>query len=162
MPKEDSAKQEKSILLVENNDSQRQTIVNLISTISNNVTRAATAKDEIYIPTDIVYTGKELDKTFSLTVDLPVCYSRPNIDVLFESAAECYCEQVIGILLTGANSDGAEGLAKIAEFGGLTIVQNPDTATNRLMPLSGLKKVKEAKIRDLDNIIRTINEVGYV
>lgn len=70
----------------------------------------------------------ETDRTFSLSLDLPVRFSRPSIDVLFESAAHCYGDKLIGIILTGANDDGAAGIAAIAGCGGLTIAQNPNEA----------------------------------
>lgn len=75
---------------------------------------------------------------FTLSIDEPVLYARPSIDVLFESAAEVYGSQVIGIILTGANQDGAQGLAKIRACGGWTIVQSPETAECRVMPEAAL------------------------
>lgn len=74
----------------------------------------------------------------TLSVDEPVSYARPSIDVLFESAAETYGRRAIGIILTGANHDGARGLAAIKARGGWAIVQNPDTAENPTMPLAAL------------------------
>lgn len=70
----------------------------------------------------------ETDHTLSLSSDLRVCYSRPSIDVLFESAAFAYKNKLIGIILTGANNDGAQGISAIKASGGLTIAQNPDEA----------------------------------
>lgn len=84
----------------------------------------------------------EEDRTFSLDVSENIAYSRPSIDVLFESAAVVFRERLIGILLTGANSDGSEGMQAISERNGLTIVQNPEEAENSTMPLSALEKVK--------------------
>jgi len=72
--------------------------------------------------------------SFALSTESPVAYARPSIDVLFESAADEYEEQVVGIILTGANRDGARGLMKIKAHGGLTIVENPATAKCREMP----------------------------
>ena len=82
----------------------------------------------------------ERDKTLSLSVDAKVCYSRPSIDVLFETAAEVYLSGLIGIILTGANDDGAAGLRKIKEKGGLTIAQDPATAESAVMPLSAIRE----------------------
>src|SRR4051794_23835899 len=62
---------------------------------------------------------------FSLSVDDAVLYSRPSIDVLFESAADVYRERLIAVVLTGANEDGAQGLATVKRLGGYAIVQNP-------------------------------------
>jgi two-component system chemotaxis response regulator CheB len=72
--------------------------------------------------------------SFALSTDERVQHARPSIDVLFESAADAYGERVIGIVLTGANEDGAAGLRRIADRGGLAIVQDPATAERRAMP----------------------------
>ncbi len=80
----------------------------------------------------------EHDKTFALTVDDRVNYARPSIDVLFESAAFVYGRRLAGILLSGANSDGARGIAAIKRLGGLTIVQAPDTAQCPMMPQAAI------------------------
>ena len=74
------------------------------------------------------------DGHFALSVDARVQFARPSIDVLFESVAEAYRERAIGIVLTGANEDGAAGLAAIKRNGGVSIVQDPETATRRSMP----------------------------
>ena len=71
---------------------------------------------------------------FALSVDARVQFARPSIDVLFESVAEGYREKAIGIVLTGANEDGAAGLAAIKRNGGVGIVQDPRTAAKRTMP----------------------------
>jgi two-component system chemotaxis response regulator CheB len=72
--------------------------------------------------------------SFALSVDERVQHARPSIDVLFESAAHAYGPGVIGIILTGANQDGAAGLAAIKERGGVAVVQDPRGATRRTMP----------------------------
>ena len=94
----------------------------------------------------------ELDKTLSLATSERVSYARPSIDILFETAAEAYGRWLIGVLLTGANHDGAKGLLKIHNFGGVTIVQNPATAEVNMMPQSALKLFRPTKILDLENI----------
>ena len=71
---------------------------------------------------------------FALSVEARVQYARPSIDVLFESVAEAYRERAIGIVLTGANEDGAAGLAAIKRNGGVTLVQDPRTAAKAEMP----------------------------
>jgi two-component system chemotaxis response regulator CheB len=81
----------------------------------------------------------EDDQTFSLSVDPRVNYCCPAIDVLFESAADAFGASLIGIVLTGANSDGSRGLKAIKERGGMTIVQNPETAESRYMPQAALE-----------------------
>lgn len=75
---------------------------------------------------------------FTFSNDAPVYYSRPAIDVLFESAAYACAQRLIGIILTGSNHDGAQGLAKIKAKGGLTIVQEPATAYSPIMPKAAI------------------------
>lgn len=96
----------------------------------------------IYIAPPDYHLLIEKDFTFSLTADEAVLYSRPSIDVLFESAASVYKDKLIGIILTGANSDGAKGLRRIAENNGLTIVQTPDDAQFSVMPLAAIATQK--------------------
>ena len=78
---------------------------------------------------------------FELSVDDRVQFSRPSADVLFESAVDAYGSGVIGVVLTGANADGAEGLACIKQHGGFTIVQDPETAEKREMPAAAIEAV---------------------
>jgi two-component system chemotaxis response regulator CheB len=78
------------------------------------------------------------DGHLALSTDAPVQYARPSIDVLFESAADAYGERAIGIVLTGANADGAHGLARIKDRGGVAIVQDPKTSEKRAMPDAAL------------------------
>jgi two-component system chemotaxis response regulator CheB len=81
----------------------------------------------------------ERDRTFSLSFDAPVHYSRPSIDVVFESAADAYGPELVGVLLTGASADGAEGLRAIHRAGGTTVVQSLETAAARTMPEAALR-----------------------
>jgi two-component system chemotaxis response regulator CheB len=76
----------------------------------------------------------EAERTFALSLDEPQHFSRPSIDVLFESAADAYGPRLAGVILTGANTDGASGLRAIADAGGVTIVQDPKTAAAVTMP----------------------------
>ncbi len=75
---------------------------------------------------------------FALSVDEPVTYARPSINVLFETAADAYGKKVIGMLLTGANHDGVQGLARIKARGGITVVQEPSTAFCPTMPKAAI------------------------
>jgi two-component system chemotaxis response regulator CheB len=81
----------------------------------------------------------ESDRCASQSIDDPVFYSRPSIDVLFESASDAYGPGLLGILLTGASPDGAEGLLSIHKAGGLTIVQQPATCEAETMPQAALE-----------------------
>jgi two-component system chemotaxis response regulator CheB len=92
----------------------------------------------LYFPPANYHLLVELDETFCLTIDPKVNYARPSIDVLFESAAFVYGDQLIGILLTGANHDGAEGISVIKNKGGHTIVQHPDSAQCPVMPQAAI------------------------
>jgi two-component system chemotaxis response regulator CheB len=96
----------------------------------------------------------EKDGTFSLTHDLPVNYSRPSIDVLFETAADVFKTRLLGIILTGANHDGAEGIRAISRYGGTTIAQDPETAEYPEMPKAAIKTGCIQHIMKLEDISR--------
>jgi len=88
----------------------------------------------------------------ALSADDPVHHSRPSIDVLFESAAYIYGNRLLGIILTGANEDGAEGLAAVHDSGGVTVVQEPASAHSPQMVLSALKLRPADFVLSLDHI----------
>jgi two-component system chemotaxis response regulator CheB len=94
-----------------------------------------------------------------LSVDAAVGYSRPSIDVLFESAAESFRDRCVGVVLTGANADGAAGLARIAELGGAAIVQDPESAERPEMPRAALAAVPSATVVPLDAIADVLVEL---
>ena len=94
----------------------------------------------------------ENTETIALAVDEAVQYSRPSIDVLFETAAEAYKDKLLGIILTGANSDGAKGLNKIVSLGGQAIVQEPNEAEMNVMPKEALRVCPNAKVKSLMEI----------
>ena len=102
----------------------------------------------------------EPDKTLSLSTEARVNYSRPSIDVLFESAAETYTDRLVGIILTGANQDGTHGAARIKELGGLIIVQDPGTAEAETMPMSVIKHVQVDHVLALDRIGDFVNSLN--
>lgn len=79
---------------------------------------------------------------FALSTQEAVSYARPSIDVLFEAAADAYGNAVIGVILTGANQDGANGLAKIGRRGGCVLVQDPDSAECAIMPRAAISAIK--------------------
>ncbi|HEY1951955.1 MAG TPA: chemotaxis protein CheB [Gemmatimonadaceae bacterium] len=89
---------------------------------------------------------------FSLTVEEPVRFSRPSIDVMFISAADTYGAEAVGVVLTGANEDGARGLAHIASRGGRALVQDPKTAEMPIMPQAALNAVPTAEALPLDRL----------
>ena len=93
---------------------------------------------------------------FTLTTDEPVSYARPSIDVLFESAADIYRDRTVGIILTGANQDGARGAAAIKAQGGRVIVQAPSTAESPVMPEAAIAATQVDAIVPLTAISTTL------
>lgn len=94
----------------------------------------------VYIAPPDYHLLVEREHTLSLSCDPPVAYSRPSIDVMFESAALAYGDRLLGIVLSGANSDGAEGLAAIRREGGLAWVQRPSDAIAPAMPAAAIER----------------------
>jgi two-component system chemotaxis response regulator CheB len=90
--------------------------------------------------------------SIALSTEEPVGYSRPSIDVLFESAAYAYGSSVIGVLLTGANQDGTRGLQAIKSQGGYVIVQDPDSAESNFMPKHAVNNVLADRVLGLEQI----------
>jgi two-component system chemotaxis response regulator CheB len=93
--------------------------------------------------------------SFALSTEAPVHYARPAVDVLFESAAESYGAGVVGVVLTGANHDGAAGAAKIKRYGGRVIVQDPESAESRPMPLAAIAAtgVRGTPLKDIPALL---------
>ncbi|MBC8054037.1 MAG: chemotaxis protein CheB [Sphingobacteriaceae bacterium] len=102
----------------------------------------------------------ERDRTFSLDYSEKVQYSRPSIDVTFVSAAEIYEQSLAGLLLSGANSDGAEGILTIANTGGLTIVESPETAEVDFMPKAAIFKTVVDHVIETDYLPRFVNDLS--
>jgi two-component system, chemotaxis family, protein-glutamate methylesterase/glutaminase len=96
----------------------------------------------------------------SLTTDEPVRFSRPSIDLLFESAADAYGKAVVGVILTGANQDGCRGSTRIAEAGGTIIVQDPGTAESQTMPLAVARSVPTARTLPLEQIADALAQLA--
>ena len=86
----------------------------------------------------------------SLTIEEPVRFSRPSIDVMFSSAADTYRTAAIGVVLTGANEDGARGLAQVVKRGGRALVQDPKTAEIPIMPAAAIRAVPTAEVLPLE------------
>jgi len=101
----------------------------------------------------------EDDLSLSLSQDDAMHFSRPSIDVLFESAADAWGERVAGVLLTGANEDGAAGLDAIRRAGGTTIVQDPGEAEVATMPLAALQRFAPDYLLPLRDIHRLLREL---
>lgn len=101
----------------------------------------------------------EDDHTLSLSVDEKVHFSRPAIDVLFESAADAYGPRLIGVILTGANQDGSKGLRIIKECGGLAVVQDPKSAAAPTMPEAALAATEVDYVLPLNEIGDFLNNI---
>lgn len=117
------------------------------------------AQDKEHIKAGTLYfagTGYHLsiehDHSFSLSCEEPVSYARPAIDVLMQSAADAYGPRLAGFLLTGANHDGADGLARIKAAGGLTVVQDPNEAEISVMPQAAINCCEPDMILSLHDI----------
>ncbi len=124
------------------------------------------AEDNMEIVTNRIYIGppdhhlhvKE-NHVFSLSKDVKVKYSRPSIDVLFRSASKIYLNRMIGVILTGANDDGTEGIITIRENGGWTIAQDPVEAEFKTMPQSAIDTGMIDKVLNLQEIAELINSI---
>jgi two-component system chemotaxis response regulator CheB len=126
------------IVIAQHRDAQKSALADVISRHTSRPVVDASDKqtldrNHVYLaPADyhlLVERG-----SLALSLEARVQYARPSIDVLFESAADAYGPGVIGVILTGANADGAEGLARIKRYGGVAIVQDPTEAERRAMP----------------------------
>lgn len=123
---------------------------NLLPEILGSVTRRTVveAEDKQPIEPDYIYIAPpnyhllvERTGTLALSVDDAVKYSRPSIDVLFESAAAAFGSRCIGVLLSGANDDGAAGLVRIVDAGGEALTQDPACAQHPTMPQAGMLRL---------------------
>ncbi len=113
----------------------------------------------VYIAPPNYHVLLEKDESISLTVEPRENYSRPSVDILFESAADAYGNSLIGIVLTGANSDGSKGLKRIKELGGLAIVQDPKTAVASSMPKAAIEITAVDYILSLNEISKKLIEL---
>ena len=144
-------------------ESHRTAFRDLLGAVSHLNVREADDKDElqpgtVYVaPPDyhLLVEGSSL----ALSTEGPVSYARPSIDVMLETAAESYREGCIGVVLTGANDDGARGLTLVAELGGIAIVQDPATATRGEMPKAALAAVPTARVEGPEGIADALVEL---
>lgn len=116
----------------------------------------------LYFAAPGYHVSVERDFSFSLSREERVHYSRPSIDYLFESAADAYQQRLAAILLTGANQDGAQGLATVKQSGGLTIIQNPEEALVSTMPQAALNRSQPDYILPLRGIVRLLVELERI
>lgn len=124
------------------------------------------AEDKERIKAGVVYVAPpnyhllaEADESLSLCAGERVNFSRPSIDVLFESAADAFGPALIGVILTGANHDGAKGLARIKRLGGVAVVQSPDSAKTPTMPQAALEATQVDHIAHIEDIPVLLNRL---
>jgi two-component system chemotaxis response regulator CheB len=117
--------------------------------------------ETIYIAAPNYHLSLEPNGTLSLSNEEHVHFSRPSIDILFDSAAHSMGNKVLGVLMTGANSDGASGLVKIKKFGGISVVQKPESAEYPVMPESALKLMKPDHVEDFEGIKKILNSYSH-
>ena len=122
--------------------------------------KAKIRPQHIYVAGSGYHLSIESDFCFSLSCEPPVHFSRPSIDILMGSAAGAYGEKLLGILLTGANIDGAAGMKMIKEAGGKTVVQDPAEAQVRIMPDEAIKVMQPDLILTVHEICKLITKLG--
>lgn len=152
------------VIVMHRNLSNETRLVNLLATKTSLRLKEAEEKEiivsgTIYIAPPDYHLLIEKNHSFSLDDSERVHHSRPSIDVSFESGSLAYGSALIGMLLSGANADGAESLKFIKERGGLTVAQNPESADRPYMPQQAIDKFQVDLILDMDEIADVINEL---
>ncbi|MGN6418963.1 MAG: chemotaxis protein CheB [Pseudobacter sp.] len=152
------------VIVLHRKPSSDETLIDLLSTRTALPVREVEEKEiiqpgTIYIAPADYHLLIESDHTFSLDVSEKVNYSRPSIDITFESAAEVYGPSLLGILLSGANSDGQEGMQFIKNAGGFCVVQDPDTAEVAYMPMQAIGHVEIDKVLHAEELGPFINSL---
>jgi Chemotaxis response regulator containing a CheY-like receiver domain and a methylesterase domain len=117
-------------------------------------------KNHIYLAPQNYHLLIEEEKIFSLDYSELINYSRPSIDITFDCAADVYGNGVLGILLSGANADGADGISKIIENGGISIVQHPATAEYPVMPQSAIERNEHVLVKKPEFIANYIQALS--
>jgi len=102
----------------------------------------------------------EADRTFAFSIERPVNFSRPSVDVLFESAAAAYGPALVAVVLTGASSDGANGARAVRDAGGVVIVQSPETAEAPVMPRSAIERARPQGVGTVAEIASLLRQAA--
>lgn len=118
-------------------------------------------ENRIYLAPANYHLMFDQDQRFLLSTSDPVNHSRPSIDICFETGAEAFKDKTIGVLLSGANMDGAKGMLKVKTEGGLTIVQSPEDSEIRTMPETCINLFQPDRILEADKIIRYISTLPH-
>ncbi len=150
------------IIVLHRKNTADSTLANLLSlktsiTLTEVDDKDAIRPNTIYLAPADYHLLIEQDSTFSLDDSEKVNYSRPSIDVTFESAADVYGSSLVGILLSGANADGTAGLNAIKKAGGVAVVQQPDTALVAFMPQHAISTIYVDYVLDNQAIIAFLN-----
>lgn len=153
------------IIIIHRKSTSDASLTNLFNSRSAVEVTEADEKEEIlpgriYLAPANYHLLIETDHTFSLDTSEKVEFSRPSIDVTFQSAADVYGESLAALLLSGANSDGSEGLLTIANTGGLTIVQNPESAEVGFMPKAAIFKTVVDYVLETDDLPDFVNKLS--
>ena len=155
-----------AIIIVVHRKNADSILVELLSGLTTWTVKEAEEKEpieagNIYLAPPDYHLLIEMDKTLSLDFSEKVHYSRPSIDVSFETAAEAYGSELACLLLSGANADGVEGLKAVQHFGGITLVQDPEEASVSYMPRQALEEIKVdrvIKLVDLGALAAQLNQ----
>lgn len=152
------------IIIVHRRNDNDSVLTNLFSSRTRFKVKEVEDKDNIlpgymYVAPADYHLLLEDEKTFSLDASEKIYFSRPSIDVTFESVAEVFGNAAIGILLSGANADGALGLKRIQEAGGFTIVQSPESAEVDYMPKQAIEQLEPNAIINANDIPNFLNSI---
>ncbi len=131
-----------------------------ITPVTEPVDKESIRKSHVYLAPSNYHLSIELGNSFSLSTEEMINNSRPAIDITLETAAYVYRHKLVGILLSGANRDGAVGMKKIKDYGGLTIVQDPKECMIDTMPNAALELAKIDHVLKVDQIIDFLNELN--
>ncbi|QDK81742.1 chemotaxis protein CheB [Spirosoma sp. KCTC 42546] len=155
------------IIILHRKNTADSTLANLFSLKTSLPLKEVDDKDviepgAIYLAPADYHLLIEQDGTFSLDDSEKVNYSRPSIDVTFESAADVYGPSLVGILLSGANADGTNGLNAIKRAGGMSVVQQPETAQVAFMPQQAILSAPVDYVLDIKGLISFVNALNQV
>jgi len=145
-------------------NAKRSPLVDILQTHCRVAVREAADKEPVqggtvYVAPANYHLLVETSGSIALSADDPVLFSRPSIDVLFESAVDAYGHELAGVLLSGANHDGAHGLRLIAQAGGPVMVEDPQQAYARTMPLAALEACPDAVVGSPDQLASYLKDL---
>jgi len=155
------------IIIIHRSRKYKSSMEDLLQKKANVIVKLADDKEQIkkgyiyFAPSDY-HLLLEPDYTFSLDLSEPVFYCRPSIDVTFESVSDIYRDKVIGILLSGANEDGAQGMYHIEQNNGFVVAQNPESAEISTMPEAAIAKCKKILILNNAELKEFINQIAII